>query len=502
VNDGVKALPDDGVQRMARRLAMVWLVPCAGWLAVSVVVAASGQQLAWLGWCGVVGALLSALALAWLLRGHAQALQALEESITRLAHADLGEPLPVTAGGQLGRWQAALSAVGERLYGIVVKVRVGTTAIASTAGFVAADNAALSQRTESQASALQQTASSMEQLTATVRQNTDHARQAHALVAEAAQAAERGGREVGDVVRTMGSIRDSSLRITEITGVIDGIAFQTNILALNAAVEAARAGEQGRGFAVVAGEVRTLAQRAATAAREIRQLIGESAQRVEAGCALADQAGHSMAGMVEHVQRVARIMGDIVTASQEQSVGLEEINRAFMHIDEATQRNASLVDAATQTAASLQGQARQLLGAVQGWNLGAREYGNAEQARALAEAGAQYVRTHGLEQGKQAINDPQGAFVDRDLYLGMCDAKGTIVANGGNARLIGIDGMQVKDVQGRYFVRDIMQTAQSQGCGWVDYQWKHPLTGEAMTKSAYVQAVGEDGLVISCGFYK
>jgi methyl-accepting chemotaxis protein len=274
VNDGVKALPDDGVQRMARRLAMVWLVPCAGWLAVSVVVAASGQQLAWLGWCGVVGALLSALALAWLLRGHAQALQALEESITRLAHADLGEPLPVTAGGQLGRWQAALSAVGERLYGIVVKVRVGTTAIASTAGFVAADNAALSQRTESQASALQQTASSMEQLTATVRQNTDHARQAHALVAEAAQAAERGGREVGDVVRTMGSIRDSSLRITEITGVIDGIAFQTNILALNAAVEAARAGEQGRGFAVVAGEVRTLAQRAATAAREIRQLIG------------------------------------------------------------------------------------------------------------------------------------------------------------------------------------------------------------------------------------
>ncbi|MBI3157882.1 MAG: cache domain-containing protein [Burkholderiales bacterium] len=492
------------LQRAVWRLGAVLLLPCAGFLVTSVLLA-SGLPVSWgtwAGWSAVALALLSCLGLVWLLRSHARILEALEQSIEQLASADLGEPLPVTLGGSAGQRQAALSAVGERIYSIVVKVRVGTTAIASTAGFVAADNTALSQRTESQASALQQTASSMEQLTATVHQNADHARQAHALVVEAAQAAERGGREVGDVVHTMGTIRDSSRRITDITGVIDGIAFQTNILALNAAVEAARAGEQGRGFAVVAAEVRTLAQRAASAAREIRQLIGESAQRVEAGCVLADQAGQSMAGMVDHVQRVARIMGEIVNASQEQSAGLEEVNRAFMHIDEATQRNASLVEAAAQTAASLQGQALQLLGAVQGWNLGAREYGNAQQARAMAEAGAQYVRTHGLEQGKQAINDPQGAFVDRDLYLGMCDAKGTIVANGGNARLIGIDGLQVKDVQGRYFVRDIMQTAQSHGSGWVDYQWKHPLTGDIMTKSAYVQAVGADGLVISCGFYK
>jgi len=367
---------------------------------------------------------------------------------------------------------------------------------------VAADNQALSQRTESQANALQQTASSMEQLTSTVRQNADHARQAHSLVTQAAQAAEQGGAQVGDVVRTMGAIRQSSRRIAEITGVIDSIAFQTTILALNAAVEAARAGEQGRGFAVVASEVRTLAQRAATAAHEIRGLIDESVQRVENGYGLAERTGQSMESMVGHVQSVARIMGDIVQASQEQSAGLEEVGRAITHIDEATQRNASLVEVATHTAGTLQGQAKQLLEAVAGWHLGMREFGNAEQARAMAEAGAQFVREHGAERGKAEISNPQGLFVDRDLYLGMCDAKGFIVANGGNLRVIGVDGMQVKDVQGHYFVRDIMRIGATQGSGWVDYQWNHPLTGQSMTKSAYVQAVGVDGMVISCGFYK
>ena len=441
-------------------------------------------------------------AAAWAVRRHARALRALEQTIATLARAELGQPLPVTAHGGAGRLQAALSAVGEKVFGIIVKVRVGTTAIGSAAGIVAADNAALSQRTESQASALQQTAASLEQLTTTVRENADNAKTAHALVTQAAQAAERGGREVGEVVRSMTAIRESSRRIADITGVIDGIAFQTNILALNAAVEAARAGEHGRGFAVVAGEVRTLAQRAGGAAREIRQLIDTSVERVEAGYSQADHTGQSIHGMVGHVQEVAQLMGRIVAASEEQSAGLEEVSRAINHLDETTQRNASLVEVATQTAGTLQGQARHLLEAVEGWHLGAREYGNAEQARAMAEAGAAYVRENGVERGKQAISDPQGLFVDRDLYLGMCDAKGVIIANGGNLRVIGVDGMQVKDVEGFYFVRDIMRIGETQGSGWVDYKWNHPLTGETMTKSAYVQAVGMDGLVISCGFYK
>ena len=455
-----------------------------------------------LGGAGLVVALLSGALALRSVQQWARDLQVVQVQALRLVQGDLGEPLSADGASSLGSLPATLAEVGERMFRVAVDVRVGTTAIATTAGFVAGDNTALSQRTESQASALQQTASSMEQLTATVRQNADHARQAHGLVASASGAAQQGGQVVDEVVRTMGSIRESSRRIVDITGVIDSIAFQTNILALNAAVEAARAGEQGRGFAVVAAEVRALAQRSATAAREIKQLIDESVARVEAGHQLAQQAGSTMSGMVDSVQGVARIMGDIVHASEEQSAGLEEINRAILHIDDTTQRNGALVEAAAHTAGSLQAQARRLASAVSDWHLGAREFGNAEQARALAEAGAQYVRTHGAERGKQAINDPQGAFVDRDLYLGMCDASGTIVANGGNPRVIGIDGNAVKDVQGRYFVKEIMRLGENPGTGWVGYQWQHPLTGQTMTKSAYVQAVGVDGLVISCGFYK
>lgn len=438
----------------------------------------------------------------WWWRRWLRSLRTLEQSVVRLADGDLREPLSTEGADSLAPLQTALAGVAERIFRVVVDVRVGTTAIATSSGFVASDNNALSQRTESQAGALQQTASSMEQLTSTVRENTAHARQAHELVTSAAQAATQGGQVVADVVSTMAGIRESSGRISDITGVIDGIAFQTNILALNAAVEAARAGEQGRGFAVVAAEVRNLAQRSASAAQQIKRLIDESVERVESGSRLADQAGSSMSGMVEQVQRVAHIMGDMVRASEEQSVGLEEIGRAFAHIDEATQRNGALVEVATQTASSLQGQALALSKSVQDWNLGPREYGNADQAKALAEAGAEYVRAHGVEQGKQAISDPQGIFVDRDLYLGMCDASATIVANGGNPRVIGVDGNVVKDVNGRYFVKEIMKIGQNPGTGWVDYQWQHPLTHETMTKSAYVVAVGVEGMVISCGFYR
>ena len=317
-----------------------------------------------LAWAGLVLALLGGLmGLRWALY-LARGLHGLQQSVDRLVQGRLDECLPVMRGDGFGPLQAALSEVGEKVFRAVVKVRVGTMAIATSSGFVAADNTALSQRTQSQASALEQTASSMEQLTATVQQNAGHARQAHGLVTSAAEAAQRGGQVVGNVVQTMAAIRDSSRRIGDITGVIDGIAFQTNILALNAAVEAARAGEHGRGFAVVAAEVRALAQRAATAAHEIKQLIGESVARVESGNQLAEQAGASMAGMVEHVQSVARIMGEIVNASEEQSAGLEEVNRAFAQIDEATQRNVALVAAATQTASSLQAQAVQLSDAV------------------------------------------------------------------------------------------------------------------------------------------
>jgi methyl-accepting chemotaxis protein len=229
---------------------------------------------------------------------------------------------------------------------------------------IASGNADLSSRTESQASALEETASSMEELTSTVKQNAENAQQANQLVVSASDVALRGGEVVGQVVNTMSSIKESSRKIVDIIGVIDGIAFQTNILALNAAVEAARAGEQGRGFAVVASEVRNLAQRSAGAAKEIKALISDSVEKVDAGSQLVDQAGKTMNEIVTSVQHVADIMSEVTAASQEQSAGIEQVNRAIAQMDEITQQNAALVEQASAAAQSMQDQAGGLSQAV------------------------------------------------------------------------------------------------------------------------------------------
>ena len=247
----------------------------------------------------------------------------------------------------------ALKDMNGSLQRIVGEVRSGVDNIASASNQIAQGNDDLSARTERQASALQQTAAAMAELTSTVRQNSDSASQANALAQSASAVAVRGGQVVSEVVHTMASINDSSKKIVEIIGVIDGIAFQTNILALNAAVEAARAGEQGRGFAVVASEVRSLAQRSATAAKEIKTLIGDSVHKVEAGSALVARAGSTMDEIVQSVVRLTDIMGSITAASAEQIAGLEQINTAIMEMDGTTQQNAALVEEAAAAAASL-----------------------------------------------------------------------------------------------------------------------------------------------------
>ncbi|MEB0134021.1 methyl-accepting chemotaxis protein [Actimicrobium sp. CCC2.4] len=264
----------------------------------------------------------------------------------------------------------ALQAMSSNLLRIVAQVRSGTETIGVASREIASGNADLSSRTESQASSLEQTASSMEALTGTVRQNANNAQQANELVMSASTVARRGGTVVGQVVSTMSSITDSSRKIVDIIGVIDGIAFQTNILALNAAVEAARAGEQGRGFAVVASEVRSLAQRSAAAAKEIKSLIGDSVGKVEAGSRLADEAGRTMQDIVSSVQHVASIMGEITAASQEQSAGIAEVNQAIAQMDEMTQQNSALVEQASAAAESMQQQAVVLLEAVAQFKLG------------------------------------------------------------------------------------------------------------------------------------
>ena len=254
----------------------------------------------------------------------------------------------------------AMKTMRDKLVGIVSQVRSGTDTINTASGEIAQGNLDLSSRTEEQASSLEETASSMEQLTSAVRQNADNARQANALAGAASDVAGKGGAVVGRVVQTMESINASSRKIVDIISVIDSIAFQTNILALNAAVEAARAGEQGRGFAVVAAEVRNLAQRSASAAKEIKTLIGDSVEQVEIGSRLVHDAGKTMDEVVTSVRQVADIMQEITAASAEQSAGIEQVNQAVLQMDQVTQQNAALVEEAAAAAESLQDQAQTL----------------------------------------------------------------------------------------------------------------------------------------------
>ena len=274
-----------------------------------------------------------------------------------VASGDLTRSIVVSSNDELGALLKALKNMNDSLVTIVSQVRIGTDTIATASSQIAAGNLDLSSRTTQQASSLEETASSMEELSATVKQNADNALQANQLAVSASNVAVKGGAVVSQVVDTMGSINDSAKKIVDIIGVIDGIAFQTNILALNAAVEAARAGERGRGFAVVASEVRSLAQRSAGAAKEIKILIDNSVESVNIGTRLVDEAGTTMEEVVASVRRVTDIMGEITAASQEQTFGIDQVHQAISQMDQVTQQNASLVEEAAAAAESMQDQA-------------------------------------------------------------------------------------------------------------------------------------------------
>jgi len=286
------------------------------------------------------------------------------EVAQKVAAGELTSQVVVEGKDETSKLLQALQDMTASLANTVGDVRMGTELITKASEEIASGNADLSSRTESQASSLEETASSMEELTSTVKQNADNARQANQLAVSASSVAAKGGNVVSQVVDTMGAIKGSSRKIVDIIGVIDGIAFQTNILALNAAVEAARAGEQGRGFAVVASEVRNLAQRSASAAKEIKELIGDSVNKVDAGSKLVDEAGQTMDLIVKSIKQVADIMGEITTATQEQGNGIEQVNQAITRMDEMTQQNAALVEEAAAAAESMQEQAQKLAQAV------------------------------------------------------------------------------------------------------------------------------------------
>ena len=286
---------------------------------------------------------------------------------------------------ELAHLQRSLDSMVSGLRKVVTSVRAGVDSVATASDQIASGNSDLSARTEQQASSLEQTAASMEQLSSTVKQNTDSARQANQLAAAASDVAGRGGKAVGQVVETMGEIEASSRKIAEIIGVIDGIAFQTNILALNAAVEAARAGEQGRGFAVVAGEVRNLAQRSAQAAREIKSLIADSVAKVESGSRQVTDAGKTMRDLVDQVRRVTDLLAEIASATMEQNSGISQVNTAVTQLDQMTQQNAALVEESAAAAASLREQAVQLAQSVATFKVGQSE---ATRVIAAAQASA------------------------------------------------------------------------------------------------------------------
>ncbi len=315
-----------------------------------VLTAAAAALAAWVAW--------------WVTRSITQPLNRAVGVAEAVAGGDLTQRIDVTTRDETGQLLQALANMNDSLARTVGKVRSGSDTITTASNEIATGNLDLSSRTEQQASSLEETASSMEELTSTVQQNAENARQATQLVVTASDFATRGGAVVGQVVNTMGAIKESSNKIVDIIGVIDGIAFQTNILALNAAVEAARAGEQGRGFAVVASEVRNLAQRSAAAAKEIKELIGRSVDTVDEGARLVDQAGETMDGIVKAVQQVSDIMQQISAASQEQSSGIAQVNQAIVSIDDVTQQNAALVEEAAAAAQSMRDQAEMLADAV------------------------------------------------------------------------------------------------------------------------------------------
>jgi methyl-accepting chemotaxis protein-2 (aspartate sensor receptor) len=427
-------------------------------------------------------------------------LAAATQAASQFAAGDLTTRIDTSRQDDIGRLLKAINGIGQGLANVIWNIRHGTETLAAATGEIAAGNHDLALRTEQQADALDKTASSMEEMTSTVRDNADNANQAVQLARTASEVAIKGGKAVANVVHTMDSINQSSKKIVDIISVIDGIAFQTNILALNAAVEAARAGEQGRGFAVVAAEVRNLAQRSSTAAREIKALIDASVENVQNGSQQVAQAGTTMQEVVNSIERVYAIIGEITTASREQSIGIEQVNQAMTQMDQGTQQNAALVKQAAGAADSLKIQTTELNNIVGIFKIKTAQHGSKEEAMGMVKAAIESLGNNGREKTFAEICNKLGPFCDRDLYVVIYNMSGKNLAHGANAANVGKEMIDSKDGAGKLFIRERIAIIQNKGSGWQDYVFLNPISKQMEEKSMYLDRY--EDLIVGCGVYK
>jgi len=412
------------------------------------------------------------------------------------ARGNLREMVQVRGRDEIADMAEAMKGMVGSLSAMVASIRSNSALVAHAGQSLAAGNRELSDRTEQQAANLEQTSASVQELASTVQGTAQTTQQANAQAVRVREVADRGAQGMAQAVQSVEAIQSSAQRMNEIIGVIDSLAFQTNILALNAAVEAARAGEAGRGFAVVAAEVRSLAQRSAESAKEIRQLIGASSSQVATSVTQIRTAGSGIGDIVSGIRGVADNMSHISVSTAEQSTSLTEITAAVRQLDEITQRNAAMVERAVEQAVKLEHRASTLAQAVEAFRL---QQGTADEALALVQRAIAFRQQSGRDGFLRGLTEPQRGFHDRDMYVFALDRNGSYVAFGGNPAKVGTRVQDIPGIDGQGLLESIVTQAEHEP-GWVEYDITNPASGAVQTKMSYVQQV--DDVYVGCGVYK